>query len=297
MMSLTAFADELEREKARQRTYDAMMRKAKAGHVTGGRVFGYDNVEILGPDGQRSHVERRINEAEAAVVRRIFELSCRRRRPDAHHEGAQRRRRAGAAAAAGPAGGHGRRRRCARCCYGRSTAARSSGTRRGSATAGARSTSGRARQPNGLRWPRRASRSCRRAVASGQCAAPSGGAILERWSRIAHRRTCCQASPGARSVAAGSRLTAARTRRQARVHFYACTAHWKRGRDVCSNGWSAGWRLSTLKSWRRSRRHLAAVGHREAVALALEESQPERRDGAERNSRSRWPRSTSSAND
>ena len=73
MMSLTAFADELEREKARQRTYDAMQRKAKAGHVTGGRVFGYDNVEIVGPDGQRSHVERRINESEAAVVRQIFE--------------------------------------------------------------------------------------------------------------------------------------------------------------------------------------------------------------------------------
>ena len=74
MMQLTGFADELEREKARQRTYDAMQRKAKAGHVTGGRVFGYDNVEIVGPDGQRSHVERRINEGEAAVVRRIFEL-------------------------------------------------------------------------------------------------------------------------------------------------------------------------------------------------------------------------------
>jgi site-specific DNA recombinase len=73
MMSLTAFADELEREKARQRTYDAMSRKARAGHVTGGRVFGYDNVEIVGPDGQRSHVERRINDAEAAVVRQIFE--------------------------------------------------------------------------------------------------------------------------------------------------------------------------------------------------------------------------------
>ena len=39
MLSLTAFADELEREKARQRTYDAMLRKAKAGHVTGGRVL------------------------------------------------------------------------------------------------------------------------------------------------------------------------------------------------------------------------------------------------------------------
>jgi site-specific DNA recombinase len=76
MLSLTAFADELEREKARQRTYDAMLRKARAGHVTGGRVFGYDNVEVTGSDGRRSHVERRINEAEAAVVRQIFELAA-----------------------------------------------------------------------------------------------------------------------------------------------------------------------------------------------------------------------------
>jgi hypothetical protein len=51
-----------------------MSRKARAGHVTGGRVFGYDNVEVLDAAGKRSHVERRINEAEAAVVRRIFEL-------------------------------------------------------------------------------------------------------------------------------------------------------------------------------------------------------------------------------
>ena len=79
LMSVTAFADELEREKARQRTYDAMQRRAKAGHVTGGRVFGYDNVEVLSePDAQgrkvRQRVDRRINEREAAIVRRIFEL-------------------------------------------------------------------------------------------------------------------------------------------------------------------------------------------------------------------------------
>jgi len=78
LLSVTAFADELEREKARQRTYDAMARKAKAGHVTGGSVFGYDNIEVPadtpGPDGRvkRSHVVRQINDAEAAVVRRIF---------------------------------------------------------------------------------------------------------------------------------------------------------------------------------------------------------------------------------
>lgn len=74
MMSLTAFADELEREKGRQRTYDAMLRKARAGHVTGGRVFGYDNVETFGSGGQRSHVMRRINEPEASVVLRMFEM-------------------------------------------------------------------------------------------------------------------------------------------------------------------------------------------------------------------------------
>jgi site-specific DNA recombinase len=73
MLSLTTFADELEREKARQRTYDAMQRKARAGHVTGGRVFGYDNIEVLGADGKRSHGQWRINEHEAAVVRMIFE--------------------------------------------------------------------------------------------------------------------------------------------------------------------------------------------------------------------------------
>ena len=70
MLSLTTFADELEREKARQRTHDAMLRKARAGHVTGGRVFGYDNVRVNG------HVERRINETESEVVRRIFGLSA-----------------------------------------------------------------------------------------------------------------------------------------------------------------------------------------------------------------------------
>ena len=80
MLSVTAFADEMEREKARQRTTDAMVRKARAGHVTGGRVFGYDNREVLadeaGPDGRRRrlHVERVVNPAEAAVVGRIFEL-------------------------------------------------------------------------------------------------------------------------------------------------------------------------------------------------------------------------------
>jgi DNA invertase Pin-like site-specific DNA recombinase len=80
MGSIIGYASENEREKAQERTYDAMLRKAKAGHVTGGCVFGYDNIDVDGPiaDAQgrtkRSHVELKINEAEADVVRRIFML-------------------------------------------------------------------------------------------------------------------------------------------------------------------------------------------------------------------------------
>ena len=74
LMSLKAFADEMEREQARKRTYAAMRRKAEAGHVTGGRTFGYDNIEVKDANGRRSHVVSRINEDEAAIVRRIFRL-------------------------------------------------------------------------------------------------------------------------------------------------------------------------------------------------------------------------------
>jgi hypothetical protein len=78
MLSLANFASEMEREKASQRTHDAMLRKAKAGYVTGGKVYGYDNETVYaderGPDGTqtRLHVVRRINPAEAQVVQRIF---------------------------------------------------------------------------------------------------------------------------------------------------------------------------------------------------------------------------------
>jgi site-specific DNA recombinase len=66
MASLSGFASESERELARARTYDALARKAQAGHVAGGVVFGYVNVRVDG------HVERQILEPEAATVRRIF---------------------------------------------------------------------------------------------------------------------------------------------------------------------------------------------------------------------------------
>ena len=80
MMQLATFADELEREKARQRTFDAMLHKAKAGHVCGGRTFGYTNVDVLADAvdasgrAKRAYVRHEICEPEAAVVRRIFDL-------------------------------------------------------------------------------------------------------------------------------------------------------------------------------------------------------------------------------
>jgi site-specific DNA recombinase len=76
MLALQTMADEMEREKARQRMVDTMARKARAGHVTGGKCFGYENVEIRGANGERSHVEQRIKDDEAAVIRRIFELAA-----------------------------------------------------------------------------------------------------------------------------------------------------------------------------------------------------------------------------
>lgn len=80
MLSLSNFAAEMEREKASQQTYDAMLRKAKALHVTGNKVFGYDNVPVYGSgtnaDGTqcRQYVVRKINSQQSKVVVKIFEL-------------------------------------------------------------------------------------------------------------------------------------------------------------------------------------------------------------------------------
>jgi site-specific DNA recombinase len=68
--SIVQAFDEMERTRASQRSIDKALQLARAGYVTGGRVFGYDNVRV------DSHTERRINETEAAVVRRMFELAA-----------------------------------------------------------------------------------------------------------------------------------------------------------------------------------------------------------------------------
>ena len=64
MLALQTMSDEMEREKARQRAHDKARALARAGYVTGGRCFGYDNVPVAGANGERSHVEYRINETE-----------------------------------------------------------------------------------------------------------------------------------------------------------------------------------------------------------------------------------------
>jgi len=73
MSSIGRFGAELEREKAVVRTREGMATRAKAEHATGGRAYGYRNVEVL-HGGERSHVVREIVPAEADVIRRMFEM-------------------------------------------------------------------------------------------------------------------------------------------------------------------------------------------------------------------------------
>ena len=66
ILSLTTFADELEREKARQRTYDAMQRKARRATSLAAASSATTTSRWSAEDGKRSHVIRRINDPEAA---------------------------------------------------------------------------------------------------------------------------------------------------------------------------------------------------------------------------------------
>lgn len=76
LLSVTTYAAEMERHQARQRTRDALLSKALRGYVTGGAVFGYRNVEVLGDGAKRQHVVREIDPAQAEIVRRIFTLAA-----------------------------------------------------------------------------------------------------------------------------------------------------------------------------------------------------------------------------
>lgn len=72
LVAARSFAAELEREKTAQRTREHLLLKAQRGLNVGGRVYGYDNIEIR--DGtRRLRVEYRIDTTQAETIREIFE--------------------------------------------------------------------------------------------------------------------------------------------------------------------------------------------------------------------------------
>jgi site-specific DNA recombinase len=70
MVSVDGFSDESYRESIRITTRETMRRKAERGEVAGGVLFGYGNHRT--PTG---YVERVINDQQAAVIRRIFQMT------------------------------------------------------------------------------------------------------------------------------------------------------------------------------------------------------------------------------
>jgi hypothetical protein len=78
MVTARSFASEVERVKAGQRTRAKLEGKAKQGYSTGGACFGYDRHEVKGKNSEgeevSSHVDWRINEREAEVLRNIFRM-------------------------------------------------------------------------------------------------------------------------------------------------------------------------------------------------------------------------------
>jgi hypothetical protein len=76
MANAVGFGAELEREKASQRAYDALERKAARGFNAGGACYGYENVPVYGKTASgeqvKSHTDYRINERHAAVIGGIF---------------------------------------------------------------------------------------------------------------------------------------------------------------------------------------------------------------------------------
>lgn len=74
MTFLRSFSSASERRQTSKRVFDAGLQRVRAGHVAGAKIWGYDNVPVLGPSGKRLHTLRRVNPAQAAVVVRIFTM-------------------------------------------------------------------------------------------------------------------------------------------------------------------------------------------------------------------------------
>jgi DNA invertase Pin-like site-specific DNA recombinase len=70
MLGMRSYAAEDYRVQIAVKTREALLAKARAGWATGTKTFGYDLVRV------DTHVERRINPAEAKVVVRIFTLAA-----------------------------------------------------------------------------------------------------------------------------------------------------------------------------------------------------------------------------
>jgi DNA invertase Pin-like site-specific DNA recombinase len=70
METLQGFGAEVQREKGRASTRGALRSKHKAGYAVGASAYGFDHVR------EGAHVRLQINETQAAIVRRIFELSA-----------------------------------------------------------------------------------------------------------------------------------------------------------------------------------------------------------------------------
>ena len=85
MVAAVAFANELERDLASQRSRDAALKRAKEARNFGGRVYGYDNLWLM-KDGTRlvtapgakkppeAQTLYAINETEAGVVRAFYQM-------------------------------------------------------------------------------------------------------------------------------------------------------------------------------------------------------------------------------
>jgi site-specific DNA recombinase len=76
LMAFHGIADEMYIEELSSKTHRGLKGRALKGLSTGGRTYGYDNVPVLteiGSDGIPAR-RRQVNENEAAVLRRIFEM-------------------------------------------------------------------------------------------------------------------------------------------------------------------------------------------------------------------------------
>ena len=76
LMTIHALFDELWNKELAEKTHRGLEGRALKGLITGGRTYGYDSVPVptaIGAGGVPAR-RREVNDAEAAVVRRIFEM-------------------------------------------------------------------------------------------------------------------------------------------------------------------------------------------------------------------------------